>query len=110
MERIKEAWVHHKVKDVFVSSLLTPEDRSSIKRADLWRLKLQRWCLILSKPDSSASVILADKGESIKASYLHHLSKLNGGAVVGEVARNISFHPKTLHKNPKFGLTLSLTP
>ncbi|KAK9912252.1 hypothetical protein M0R45_036123 [Rubus argutus] len=58
--------------------------------------------------DSSASVILADKGESIKASYLHHLSKLNGGAVVGEIARN--FHPKTLHKNPKFGLTLSLTP
>ncbi|KAK9934236.1 hypothetical protein M0R45_021388 [Rubus argutus] len=66
--------------------------------------------VILSKPDFSASVILADKGESIKASYLHHLSKLNGGAVVGEVARNISFHPKTLHKNPKFGLTLSLTP
>lgn len=113
----------------------------------------------LSKPDSSASVILADKGDSIKASYLHHLSKLNGGAVVGEVARRFSTNEntltvggsyvvdpqttfkarlnnhgnlgallqhqlspkniftlsgaldtKTLHKNPKFGLTLSLTP
>ncbi|XP_062020467.1 mitochondrial outer membrane protein porin 2-like [Rosa rugosa] len=50
----------------------------------------------LSKPDSSASVILADKGDSIKASYLHHLSKLNGGAVVGEVSRRFSTNENTL--------------
>ncbi|XP_050363854.1 mitochondrial outer membrane protein porin 2-like isoform X2 [Argentina anserina] len=50
----------------------------------------------LSKPDSSASVILADKGDSLSASYLHHLSKLNGGAVVGEVSRRFSTNENTL--------------
>ncbi|KAL6215404.1 hypothetical protein ACLB2K_014834 [Fragaria x ananassa] len=50
----------------------------------------------LSKPDSSASVILCDKGDTIKASYLHHLSKLNGGAVVGEVSRGFSTNENTL--------------
>ena len=40
----------------------------------------------------------ADKGDSIKASYLHHLSKLNGAAVVGEVevARKFSTNKNTL--------------
>lgn len=50
----------------------------------------------LTKPDSSASVILADKGDSLRASYLHHLSQLNGGAVVGEVSRRFSTNENTL--------------
>ncbi|GMY17364.1 mitochondrial outer membrane protein porin 2-like [Fagus crenata] len=113
----------------------------------------------LTKPDSTASVMLGDKGDSLRVSYLHHLSKLNGGAVVGEVSRRFSsnentltvgcscvvdphtvvkaklnnhgnlaallqhefthksfltisgaFDTKTLEKNPKFGLALSLKP
>lgn len=50
----------------------------------------------LRKPDSSASVILADKGDSLRVSYLHHLSRLNGGAVVGEVSRRFSTNENTL--------------
>ncbi|KAL5559170.1 hypothetical protein UlMin_035381 [Ulmus minor] len=50
----------------------------------------------LRKPDSTASVILADKGDSLRASYLHHLNKLNGGAVVGEVTRRFSTDENTL--------------
>lgn len=113
----------------------------------------------LTKPDSSASVILADKGDSLRVSYLHQLSQLNGGAVVGEVSKRFStnentltvgcsyvvdphtvvkaklnnhgnlgallqhelipksfltisgaFDTKTLEKNPKFGLALSVKP
>ncbi|XP_008220333.1 PREDICTED: mitochondrial outer membrane protein porin 2-like [Prunus mume] len=50
----------------------------------------------LTKQNSSASVILADKGDSLRGSYLHHLSKLNGGAVVGEVNRRFSTNENTL--------------
>ncbi|XP_030947846.1 mitochondrial outer membrane protein porin 2-like [Quercus lobata] len=50
----------------------------------------------LAKPDSTASVILADKGDSLRVSYLHHLKKLNGGAVVGEVSRRFSSNENTL--------------
>ncbi|XP_009360705.2 mitochondrial outer membrane protein porin 2 [Pyrus x bretschneideri] len=46
--------------------------------------------------DSTASVILADKGDSLRASYLHQLSRLNGGAVVGEVNRKFSTNENTL--------------
>lgn len=38
----------------------------------------------------------ADKGDSLRGSYLHHLSKLNGGAVVGEVNRRFSTNDNTL--------------
>ncbi|KAF7830551.1 mitochondrial outer membrane protein porin 2-like [Senna tora] len=50
----------------------------------------------LAKPNSNASVILAEKGDSLKASYLHHLDKLNGGAVVGEISRRFSTNENTL--------------
>ncbi|XP_041017046.1 mitochondrial outer membrane protein porin 2-like [Juglans microcarpa x Juglans regia] len=50
----------------------------------------------LTKPDSSASVILADKGDSLRVSYLHHLSRLNGGAVAGEISRRFSTNENTL--------------
>ncbi|KAM0973369.1 hypothetical protein ACFX13_016965 [Malus domestica] len=46
--------------------------------------------------DSTASVILADKGDSLRASYVHQLSRLNGGAVVGEVNRKFSTNENTL--------------
>ncbi|KAK8623419.1 hypothetical protein V6N13_118304 [Hibiscus sabdariffa] len=50
----------------------------------------------ITKPDSSASVILADKGDSLRVSYLHHLNQMNGGAVVGEIARKFSTDENTL--------------
>ncbi|KAI9106999.1 hypothetical protein K1719_022527 [Acacia pycnantha] len=50
----------------------------------------------LTKPNSSASVILADKGDSLRASYLQHLDHLNGGAVVGEISRRFSTNENTL--------------
>ncbi|KAJ8773243.1 hypothetical protein K2173_028420 [Erythroxylum novogranatense] len=50
----------------------------------------------LTKPESSASVILADKGDSIRVSYLHHLNQLRGGAVVGDISRRFSTNENTL--------------
>ncbi|XP_050216299.1 mitochondrial outer membrane protein porin 2-like [Mercurialis annua] len=49
-----------------------------------------------STPDSNASVILADKGDSIKASYLHHLDLLNKGVLGGEISRRFSTNENTL--------------
>ncbi|XP_068313733.1 mitochondrial outer membrane protein porin 2-like [Pyrus communis] len=46
--------------------------------------------------DSTASVILADKGDSLRASYVHQLSRLKGGAVVGEVNRKFSTNENML--------------
>ncbi|KDP41624.1 hypothetical protein JCGZ_16031 [Jatropha curcas] len=112
-----------------------------------------------TSPDTNASVILADKGNSIKVSYLRHLEMMNQLTVVGEINRTFSnnentltvgcsyvadpqtvlktklnnhgslgalvqhefkpksfltisgsFDTKALHKNPKFGLALSLKP
>ncbi|KAJ6872039.1 mitochondrial outer membrane protein porin 2-like [Populus alba x Populus x berolinensis] len=50
----------------------------------------------LTKPDSNASVILADKGDSIRFSSLCNLNQLNGGAVVGEMSRRFSTNENTL--------------
>ncbi|KAK8584960.1 hypothetical protein V6N13_138902 [Hibiscus sabdariffa] len=50
----------------------------------------------MTKTDSNASVILADKGDSLKVSYLHHLNQVNGGAVVGEIVRKFSTNENTL--------------
>ncbi|MED6121536.1 hypothetical protein PIB30_031192 [Stylosanthes scabra] len=50
----------------------------------------------LKLPNSNASVILADKGDSMKVLYLHQLEKLNGGAVVGEISRRFSTNENTL--------------
>lgn len=38
----------------------------------------------------------ADKGDSLRASYVHQLSRLNGGAVVGEVNRKFSTNENML--------------
>ncbi|KAJ7958252.1 Outer mitochondrial membrane protein porin [Quillaja saponaria] len=50
----------------------------------------------LTDPTSNASVILADKGDSVRVSYLRHLSHLQGGAVVGEIYRKFSTNENTL--------------
>ena len=52
--------------------------------------------LCLKLPSSTASVILADKGDSMKVAYLHDLERLNGGAVVGEISRKFSTNENTL--------------
>ncbi|OAY23029.1 mitochondrial outer membrane protein porin 2 [Manihot esculenta] len=49
-----------------------------------------------TKPDSNASVILADKGDSIKASYMHYLDLQNQATVVGEISRRFSTNENTL--------------
>ncbi|KAK9990768.1 hypothetical protein SO802_025753 [Lithocarpus litseifolius] len=51
--------------------------------------------LSVTKPDSSASIILADKGDSIKASYVHHLDQFKKSAAVGEITRKFSTNENT---------------
>lgn len=46
-----------------------------------------------TKPNSISSVILADKGDSIRASYLHNLGQ---GTVVGEMSRKFSTNENIL--------------
>ncbi|GLT77370.1 hypothetical protein SLA2020_489650 [Shorea laevis] len=50
----------------------------------------------VTNPDRNVSVILADKGDSLRVSYLHHVDHLNRGAVVGEIARKFSTNENTL--------------
>lgn len=49
----------------------------------------------VTKPESSASIILGDKGDTIKASYLHHLDQLKRSAAVGEISRRFSTNENT---------------
>ncbi|GKU98837.1 hypothetical protein SLEP1_g11776 [Rubroshorea leprosula] len=49
----------------------------------------------VSKPDSCASIIMGDKGDSIKASYVHHLDKLKKSAAVAEITRRFSTNENT---------------
>lgn len=49
----------------------------------------------VTKPDSSASIILGDKGDSIKASYVHHLDQFKKSAAVGEITRRFSTNENT---------------
>ncbi|KAF3951638.1 hypothetical protein CMV_022736 [Castanea mollissima] len=51
--------------------------------------------LSVAKPDSSASIILGDKGDSIKASYVHHLDQFKKSAAVGEITRKFSTNENT---------------
>ncbi|GLU15932.1 hypothetical protein SLE2022_323840 [Rubroshorea leprosula] len=50
----------------------------------------------VTNPDRNVSAILADKGDSLRVSYLHHVDHLNRGAVVGEIARKFSTNENTL--------------
>ncbi|XP_016475582.2 mitochondrial outer membrane protein porin 2 [Nicotiana tabacum] len=47
------------------------------------------------KPDSCAAIILGDKGDTIKASYIHHLDALKRSAAVGEITRRFSTNENT---------------
>lgn len=49
----------------------------------------------LNKPDSCASILLSDKGDTIKASYLHYIDQLKGSAAVGEITRKFSTNENT---------------
>ncbi|XP_050291912.1 mitochondrial outer membrane protein porin 2-like isoform X2 [Quercus robur] len=49
----------------------------------------------VAKPESSASIILGDKGDSIKASYVHHLDQFKKSAAVGEITRKFSTNENT---------------
>lgn len=49
----------------------------------------------ITKPDSSASIILGDKGDSLRASYVHYLDQLKKSAAVGEITRKFSTNENT---------------
>ncbi|KAJ6366742.1 hypothetical protein OIU77_003178 [Salix suchowensis] len=49
----------------------------------------------VTKPDSYASMILGDKGDSLQASYVHHLDLLKNSSVAGEITRRFSTNENT---------------
>ncbi|XP_012437136.1 mitochondrial outer membrane protein porin 2 [Gossypium raimondii] len=49
----------------------------------------------MTKPDSCASIILGDKGDSIKASYVHYMDQLKKSAAVAEISRRFSTNENT---------------
>ncbi|KAL3640335.1 Voltage-dependent anion-selective channel protein 2 [Castilleja foliolosa] len=51
--------------------------------------------ITVTKPDSCASVILGEKGDTIKASYIHFLDQLKRSAAVGEITRKFSTNENT---------------
>ncbi|KAH8503215.1 hypothetical protein Peur_067009 [Populus x canadensis] len=50
----------------------------------------------VTKPDSYTSMILGDKGDSLRASYVHHLDLLKKSTVAGEITRRFSTNENTL--------------
>uniref|UniRef100_A0A161ZMV8 Voltage-dependent anion-selective channel protein n=1 Tax=Daucus carota subsp. sativus TaxID=79200 RepID=A0A161ZMV8_DAUCS len=51
--------------------------------------------ITITKPDACASIILGEKGDSIKASYVHHLDSSKRSAAVGEISRRFSTNENT---------------
>ncbi|XP_073057945.1 mitochondrial outer membrane protein porin 2-like [Primulina eburnea] len=49
----------------------------------------------LTKLDSCASILLSDKGDTVKASYVHYIDQLKKSAAVGEIARKFSTNENT---------------
>ncbi|KAE8671468.1 60S ribosomal protein L26-1-like [Hibiscus syriacus] len=49
----------------------------------------------VTKPDSCASILLGDKGDSMKASYVHYLDQQKKSAAVGEITRRFSTNENT---------------
>ncbi|KAI3503017.1 hypothetical protein L1887_31451 [Cichorium endivia] len=49
----------------------------------------------VNKPDSSASIVLGDKGDTIKASYIHHMDASKKSGAVGEISRRFSSNENT---------------
>ncbi|XP_010259833.1 PREDICTED: mitochondrial outer membrane protein porin 4 isoform X2 [Nelumbo nucifera] len=60
----------------------------------------------LFKPDFSAALILEDKGETLKASYVHLVNPINGTAVAAELTHRFS----TYQNSFTFGSSHSLDP
>ncbi|XP_010547555.1 PREDICTED: mitochondrial outer membrane protein porin 2-like [Tarenaya hassleriana] len=50
----------------------------------------------VTKPDACASLILGDKGDSIRVTYMHHLDGSKKSAAVGEVYRKLSTNENTI--------------
>ncbi|CAI9272476.1 unnamed protein product [Lactuca saligna] len=51
--------------------------------------------ITVNKPDSSASIVLGDKGDTIRASYIHHFDASKKNAAVGEITRRFSTNENT---------------
>ncbi|XP_059624005.1 mitochondrial outer membrane protein porin 2-like [Cornus florida] len=49
----------------------------------------------VEKPDSYASIILADKGDTIRVSHVHYLDELKRSATGGEITRRFSTNDNT---------------
>lgn len=49
----------------------------------------------LNKPDSCASIVVGDKGDSITASYVHCLDQFKKSSAVGEITRKFSTNENT---------------
>lgn len=49
----------------------------------------------VTKPDYNFSVILADKGDTLRASYVHHLDEKQKSAAVAEITRRFSTNENT---------------
>ncbi|KAI3713007.1 hypothetical protein L1987_71577 [Smallanthus sonchifolius] len=49
----------------------------------------------VNKPDSTASIVLGDKGETIRASYIHQLDTSKKTVVVGEISRRFLTNENT---------------
>lgn len=50
----------------------------------------------LTKPDYNASIILADKGDTLRASYVYHFDEQQKSAGVGEITRRFSTNENTV--------------
>ncbi|KAI4315066.1 hypothetical protein L6164_027913 [Bauhinia variegata] len=58
----------------------------------------------VTRSDSSASVIFGDKGDSIRASYVHHLDQFKKSAAVGEITRKFSTNENTFTVGGSFAV------
>ncbi|KAK9931768.1 hypothetical protein M0R45_019032 [Rubus argutus] len=74
-----------------------------------------------NKPDFSAALLLTDKGQTLKATYIHAVDSSNGTTVAAELTRRFStsensftlgseYDSKATSAAPKFGLALALKP
>lgn len=58
----------------------------------------------VTRPDSCASIILGDKGDSIRASYLHYLDQPKKSAAVAEITRKFSTNENTFTVGGSFAI------
>lgn len=62
--------------------------------------------IAFNKPDFSATLMLADKGQSLKASYIHYVDRPDGLTVAAELAHRLSSSENRF----TFGTTKSIDP